>query len=124
MKLRNLKKAYELKPDLPRGVKILMDTRGPEIRTGYFHTYNSKKELKAGQEFTLYCGDYSYKGDENGVAITYPHLPRDAKPGQAILIQDGTVSLTVKEVGTDWVKCTVNNNGRLGEKKNVNIPGF
>ena len=50
MKLANLEKAYELAPEFKGKMKILMDTRGPEIRTGTFEVYNSKKELKAGQE--------------------------------------------------------------------------
>merc|ERR1719210_2379543 len=80
MKLANLEKAYELKPELRGKVKILMDTRGPEIRTGKFAVYNSKKELKAGQDFKLMCGDYAKKGDETQVSITYGKLPRDVKP--------------------------------------------
>merc|ERR1719343_1201724 len=86
MKLANLEKAYEMRPEARGTIKVLMDTRGPEIRTGYFEVYNSKKELKAGQDFKLYT-DYNIKGDENSVAVTYPHLARDVKVGQQILIQ-------------------------------------
>jgi len=122
MKLANLQKAYDLRPQARGSVKVLMDTRGPEIRTGYFEVYNSKKQLKAGQNFKLVT-DYSFKGDENSVAVTYPHLARDVKPGQQLLIQDGTVILEVTECGADYVMTRVQNNCRLGEKKNVNIPG-
>jgi len=122
MKLANLQKAYDLRPQARGSVKVLMDTRGPEIRTGYFEVYNSKKQLKAGQNFKLVT-DYSFKGDENAVAVTYPHLARDVKPGQQLLIQDGTVILEVIECGADHVMTRVQNNCRLGEKKNVNIPG-
>merc|ERR1719382_2000887 len=104
MKLANLEKAYEMKPELRGKVKVLMDTRGPEIRTGTFEVYNSKKELKAGQDLKLLT-DYSVKGDESQVAITYKQLPRDVKPGQRILVQDGTVVLTVTEAGPDFVMC-------------------
>jgi len=123
MKVANLMKAYEMKPEFRGKVKILMDTRGPEIRTGKFEVYNSKKELKAGQPFKLMCSDYSAKGDDTKVAITYSKLPRDVKPGQQILIQDGTVMLEVVEAGTDYVMTKVVNDCRLGEKKNVNVPG-
>jgi len=122
MKLANLEKAYELKPEFRGRIKVLMDTRGPEIRTGTFEVYNSKKELKAGQDLKLVT-DYSVKGDESQVAITYQQLPRDVKPGQRILVQDGTVVLEVKESGDDFVMCKVMNDSRLGEKKNVNVPG-
>merc|ERR1719386_576732 len=93
MKLANLQKAYEIRPEFKGKMKVLMDTRGPEIRTGTFEVYNSKKELKAGQDFKLVCDDYSMKGDESAVAITYSELPGSVKPGQRILIQDGTVVL-------------------------------
>mmetsp|Transcript_63874 Transcript_63874/g.161848 ORF Transcript_63874/g.161848 Transcript_63874/m.161848 type:complete len:473 (+) Transcript_63874:66-1484(+) len=122
MKLANLQKAYEMRPDLKGKVKVLMDTRGPEIRTGTFAEYNSKKELKAGQELKLLT-DYSIKGDNTQVAITYPQLPRDVKSGQRILVQDGTLVLEVKSTGADFVICTVVNSCKLGEKKNVNVPG-
>jgi pyruvate kinase len=122
MKMANLEKAYEMRPELRGKVKVLMDTRGPEIRTGTFAVYNSKKELKAGQELKLLT-DYSIKGDETQVAITYQQLPRDVKPGQRILVQDGTVVLEVVEAGDDHVMCKVMNDCKLGEKKNVNVPG-
>lgn len=67
--------------------------------------------------------DYSVKGDESMVAITYKQLPRDVKPGQRILVQDGTVVLTVVDSGEDYVMTKVQNNSKLGEKKNVNVPG-
>lgn len=123
MKVANLQKAYELAPEFKGKIKILMDTRGPEIRTGKFAVYNSKKELKAGQDFKLICNDYSALGDESMVAITYAELPSAVKPGQRILIQDGTLVLMVKEVGEGYVMTTVQNNCKLGEKKNVNVPG-
>merc|ERR1712061_883527 len=122
MKLANLEKVYEMKPEFRGKVKVLMDTRGPEIRTGTFEVYNSKKELKAGQELKLLT-DYSVKGDESQVAITYKQLPRDVKVGQRILVQDGTVVLEVTGTGEDYVMTKVMNDGKLGEKKNVNVPG-
>jgi len=123
MKLANLEKAYELRPDLRGKVEVLMDTRGPEIRTGKFEVYNSKKELKAGQDFKLICNDYSALGDESQVAITYEKLPQSVKAGQRILIQDGTVILDVTGVEDGCVMGKIVNNCKLGEKKNVNVPG-
>jgi len=123
MKLANLEKAYEMAPEFKGTVKVLMDTRGPEIRTGTFKVYNSKKELKAGQDFKLVCDDYSMKGDESAVAITYSELPGSVKAGQRILIMDGTVVLEVKEPGDGFVMCKVMNDCKLGEKKNCNVPG-
>jgi len=112
-----------LAPEFRGKIKVLMDTRGPEIRTGKFEVYNSKKELKAGQEFKLVCGDYSALGDESKVAITYSELPAAVKPGQRILVQDGTVVLEVVSSGDGYVTTKVANDCKLGEKKNVNVPG-
>merc|ERR1719433_1912166 len=53
----------------------------------------------------------------------YKQLPRDVKPGQRILVQDGTVVLEVISSGDDHVMCKVINDAKLGEKKNVNVPG-
>jgi len=78
--------------------------------------------LKAGQSFRLLT-DYSKKGDETQVAITYKDLPKDVKPGQKILVCDGTIVLEVTGTGPDYVDTKVLNDGRLGEKKNVNVPG-
>ena len=120
MKLANLEKAYEMRPDLRGKVKILMDTRGPEIRAGMFEVYNSKKELKAGQDFKLLCGDYQAnlkKGDESQVAIAYNKLASSVKPGQRILVQDGTVILDVVSSGDNHVMCKVVNDAKFGEKK-------
>jgi len=127
MKMDNLRKVYEKRPDLKDRVKILMDTRGPEIRTGMFEVYNSKKELKAGQKFKLLAGDYQANlkaGDETQVAITYDKLPAAVKKGQRILIQDGTVILDVESIGDDYVDCVVVNDCKLGERKNCNVPGI
>jgi len=122
MKLANLEKAFQMKPEFRGKIRVLMDTRGPEIRTGTFEVYNSKKELKAGQELKLLT-DYSMNGDESQVAITYKQLPRDVKPGQRILLQDGTVVLEVTKSGEDFVMTKVLHDAKLGEKKNVNVPG-
>merc|ERR1719277_2821075 len=65
MKLANLEKVYEMKPEFKGKIRVLMDTRGPEIRTGKFEVYNSKEELKAGQDFRLICDDYTSLGDES-----------------------------------------------------------
>lgn len=123
MKLENLEKAYQMRPEARGTIKVLMDTRGPEIRTGYFQVYNSKKVLEAGQEFKLVT-DYDVKGDETHVAVTYPKLAQDVKAGQQILVQDGTVILDVTSTGDGFVMCKVRNKCKLGEKKNVNVPGI
>jgi pyruvate kinase len=104
-------------------VAILLDTKGPEIRTGFFtEECGGKIELKAGQDLKLVT-DYSFKGDSTCFACTYEKLPTSVKPGNQILMADGSVVLEVKECGPDYVICTVLNNAKIGERKNMNLPG-
>jgi len=117
--VKRIREACKLRPDKP--VAILLDTKGPEIRTGFFAA-GGKIELKQGQDLKLVT-DYSFKGDKDCFAITYQQLPQSVKPGNTILMADGSLSLTVKEVGSDFVITTVMNNCSLGERKNCNLPG-
>merc|ERR1719223_1034612 len=105
-----------------KNVAILLDTKGPEIRTGFFAEAGAKHPLKTGQELKLVT-DYSYKGDGTCVAMSYEKLPQSVKPGQIILVADGGLSLKVKSLGDDHVITEVLNDFELGEKKNANLPG-
>merc|ERR1719270_2283030 len=108
-------------PDKP--VAILLDTKGPEIRTGFFKDgVGDKIDLQQGQELKLVT-DYSYKGDSTCIAVSYPALTTSVKPGNTILCADGSLSLTVKECGADYVMTEVMNSVKLGERKNCNLPG-
>jgi len=100
---------------------IMLDTKGPEIRTGMLKD-GKDVELKEGQEFMLY-NDWDYVGDENGVGQSYKDLATSIDIGGTILVDDGLISLTVVEKQGENVKCKVNNGGMLGGKKGVNLPG-
>ena len=102
-------------------VAILLDTKGPEIRTIKLQGGNDVA-LVAGQDFTL-TTDKTVVGDTTKVAVTYEGLTKDLKPGNTVLLDDGLVGMTVKEVVGNEVRCIVNNNGDLGENKGVNLPG-
>jgi len=117
-----IREACKQRPDKP--VAIMLDTKGPEIRTGFFagDLAGKKIELKQGQDLKLVT-DYSFKGDATCIALTYDKLPTSVKPGNTILMADGSLSLKVKEVGSDWVMTEVMNNCSLGERKNCNLPG-
>jgi len=104
-----------------KATAILLDTKGPEIRTGFFAA-GGKVELKQGQDLKLVT-DYDFKGDANTIAITYKELPTAVKPGQIILAADGSLSLKVKSCGADFVITEVLNDCAMGEKKNMNLPG-
>jgi len=106
-----------------RNVGVMLDTKGPEIRSGFFKPEcNGKIEIKAGQTLRL-TTDYEFKGDSTCVACSYPGLPKSVKPGNKILMADGTVVLSVKEIGDTWVDTECMNDASFGERKNMNLPG-
>lgn len=100
-------------------VAILLDTKGPEIRTGLLKD-GQKVMLVAGQTFTLTTEQLV--GDETKVSITYDGLAEDVEIGKKILIDDGLIEVEVKKIiGADIV-CRVINGGELGQRKGVNVP--
>jgi len=103
-------------------VAILLDTKGPEIRTGFFAA-GGKISLVAGEDLKLVT-DYGFKGDKTCFALSYDKLCSSVKPGNIILCADGSLSLRVKTVGDDHVMTEVMNNCSLGERKNCNLPGI
>ncbi|WP_122791070.1 pyruvate kinase [Intestinibacillus sp. Marseille-P6563] len=112
-------KAARAELGLPIG--IMLDTKGPEIRT---KTYKDGKiEIQEGQEFTLTTRDI--EGDNTIVSISYEGLPADVQVGTRILIDDGLVAFEVIEIrgGTDIV-CRALNGGPLSNRKSVNVPGI
>ena len=118
--LKRVREANAQRPD--KHIAILLDTKGPEIRTGFFQEKcGGKIHLKAGQALEI-TTDYSYKGDESKIACTYEKLPTSVKPGSTILIADGSLVLTVTECLASSVKCKVENDQSIGERKNMNLP--
>jgi len=118
--LKRVREAAASRPS--KNIGILLDTKGPEIRTGFFKEgCGGKIHLKAGATVEL-CTDYSYKGDESKFACTYDKLPTSVKPGSMILIADGSLVLTVIECLSASVMCKVENNQSIGERKNMNLP--
>ncbi|CAI9095857.1 OLC1v1031884C1 [Oldenlandia corymbosa var. corymbosa] len=103
---------------------VMLDTKGPEIRTGLLKDEGKPIELEQGQEITI-STDYSIKGDKNMISMSYKKLAEDLVPGSEILCSDGTITFTVlscdKKKGL--VRCRCENSAVLGEKKNVNLPG-
>lgn len=109
----------EVREELNTPVSILLDTKGPEIRTGKFGV--PVVDLVEGQEFTLTTDDYM--GDQNKCMISYEGLPGDVKPGNMILIDDGLVGLEVLEVVGNDIRTKVLNGGPVKNHKGVNVPG-
>lgn len=108
-----------VREELKIPVAILLDTRGPEIRTKNFA--EGKVMLKAGKEVLLCNGDFD--GDEEKFCITYPNLYKDVKKGSTILLDDGLIELEVLDVKEQKIRCLIKNGGMLKNKKGINVPG-
>lgn len=115
-----IERVRKVAAEMGRSIPIILDTKGPEIRTREFK--DGAAVLKEGTEFTL-SADRDRIGDETGVSITYPYLAEDVEVGTAILIDDGLCSLTVKAIDGGDVICRVNNTSRISNHKSINIPG-
>lgn len=114
--IENVKKARE---ELNVPVALLLDTQGPEIRTGVLEQMPVK--LKANDIFTLVNEDII--GNNEKVSVTYKDLYKDIEIGTQILIDDGKIELEVIEIKGKDVVCKVTNGGMLGNRKSINLPG-
>lgn len=102
-----------------RPIAALLDTKGPEIRTGLLKD-GKKVLLEAGKEITLTTEECT--GTAERVFINYNGLNDDVKAGDTILIDDGLIGLRVISVDGADIRCTIVNGGELGERKGVNVP--
>lgn len=109
----------ESRKELKVPVAMLLDTKGPEIRTGLLRD-GRKVMLKENEQFVITTEERL--GDETGCSVTYRELPQDVVPGNTILIDDGLIELTVEEIKGNDIVCRIVNGGELGQKKGVNIP--
>lgn len=117
--LTRIERIREVEAELGSRVALLLDTRGPEIRTGELAV--DEVELTAGADFTLTTD--TIEGDVSRVSVSYPGLVDDVAAGSIILVDDGLISLEVKEVAGSEIHCTVLNGGPLKSRKGVNVPG-
>ncbi len=109
----------KVRKETDRPIAALLDTKGPEIRTGLLKDHQ-KITLTEGQSYTLSTREV--EGDNNIGHINYQGLNEDVSAGNKILIDDGLIELEVKEVKDTDIICTVINGGELGERKGVNVP--
>ena len=109
----------EVRKELDIPVAALLDTKGPEIRTGQLKD-GKKVTLKEGQTYTLTTRELV--GDDTVGYINYSGLNEDVAAGNRILIDDGLIELEVRQVKDTDIVCEVINGGELGEKKGVNVP--
>ena len=108
-----------VRAELNKPVAALLDTKGPEIRLKEFK--NGVEMLEAGQKFTLTTREV--EGTKEICSITYKDLPQDVAEGGTIMLDDGLIKLRILSVSDTDIVCEVLNNGKIKNKKGVNVPG-
>ena len=111
--------AKKVREKLNKPVALLLDTKGPEIRTGNFA--QPEVFLEEGSKFTITMEDVV--GTQEICTVSYKGLANDVVAGDLILIDDGLVGLRVDEVCGNEIHCTVENSGIVKNHKGVNVPG-
>ena len=101
-------------------VAIMADLQGPKIRVGKFD--GGRTELRPGQSFVLDAAR-TEPGNNEGVGLDYKDLPRDVRPGDTLLLNDGLLRLTVDRVLGEQVHTTVVVGGELSNNKGINKAG-
>lgn len=108
----------QINEELNTAVGILLDTKGPEVRTGSFEPGT---ELKAGTQVSIVKEEVL--GNDKRFNVSYKELAQDVKPGDIILLDDGYVSVLVKEIQNEDIICEVLNSGMMKDRRGVNVPG-
>ena len=118
--LKRLNQFRALCAELGQNIPVLLDTKGPEIRTGSFSSGDI--EIIEGQSFTLTTQEID--GDSTRAHVNYKGLPGDLSPKDCILIDDGLVKFEVVSIDGSEINCVALNDGVIGGKKSVNVPGI
>lgn len=117
--LARINQVKKLRSELKMPIGIMLDTKGPEIRTGDFE--NGFIEVEKGQEILVTARDVI--GNNNTIRVNYRNIALDLKEDDIILIDDGLIELTIKRVVNETdLLCVVNNGGIIKNKKGVNVP--
>lgn len=116
-----VRRIREVSHELGRQVAVMMDVKGPEIRTG---DVSVPIELKAGDRID-FCttADVAVADDVHRVTVNYPELPRDVDVGQIVLVDSGLLRLRVTAKDETTVRCEVLTPGILGSRRHINLPG-
>jgi len=103
-----------------RRIAILIDTKGPEVRTTVAE--NDSIELKTG-DLVKVTGNSDLISTKECIAVNYPYFVRDLHIGDDILVDDGEIDLKVVSKDENFLTCVAQNDGTLGSRKSVNVPG-
>jgi pyruvate kinase len=113
-----MQRIREVSNEVQRHVAVMMDVKGPEIRTG---VVKEPIELREGQIFAFHTGA-PIEGVP-GIDVNYPGLPADVNVGAIVLVDSGLIRLQVLEKDATHVRCKVIIPGKLGSRRHINLPG-
>lgn len=116
---QRIDRVKRIREELNLPVALLLDTKGPEIRTGVFKDH--KVTLKEGNTVTI--TDKDVEGTEIEFSISYKDLAKDVSVGSKILIDDGLIELEVTKINGKSIVCNVLNGGDVSDRKSINVPG-
>lgn len=119
--LERLRKALETRPDA--NVAVMLDTKGPEIRTGVIDPSLGGKVKFTKGDIIEVGTDYERFCTAEHLACSYKSLTKSVKVGSKMLVADGALSLEVVEILETSVRARVLNNASFGDRKNMNLPG-
>jgi pyruvate kinase len=109
----------DLRKELNKHVAIVVDIKGPKIRTHNFK--GDSAEIVKGNPFTMICGE-EILGDSTKCSISYENLYKEVKKGDTILVDDGLLGFTVNDIQGKSILCTADLNGTISNHKGVNVP--
>ena len=118
---KKLKLIRRVERAVKKPIAALLDTKGPEIRTG--HMQNGEIQLVQGAKVVISSCDESFEGTAEKFWVNYKLLAQEVKPGQNIYIDDGALNLEVEKVDGDDITCKVIVGGPLRNTKGINLPG-
>ena len=118
-----IERVRRISKELGLPVGILLDTKGPEVRTGLL-VDGKKVAVKTGDKIVVTAQPTSedFHGTAEHISLDYLALPSEVEKGSLILIDDGLVALEVESVDGQDMTCVVKNDGLIGERKGVNMP--
>jgi pyruvate kinase len=110
----------EASNEVGRHVAVMMDVKGPEIRTG---RVDNHIDLTAGSLFEFHIESVEPTGDVPSVSVNYTGLPQDLEIGKTVLIDSGLIQMRVETKDDTHIRCRVLTPGTLGSKRHINLPG-
>lgn len=104
-----------------RTISIMMDVKGPEIRTG---DVDGELQLEQDEVFDLLIDESARTPEVRSTVVNYAGLPHDVKVGDVVLVDSGLIRMEVTEIENERVRCIVRIPGPMGSRRHINLPGI